>query len=347
MFRLALLALPLTLSATACGVSRVYPYAPETFNCPDTMVLGWAAVGGGVDGGAGQATTGGGDSPPVIVRDVDRLTAELQRLEPAVILLDGMLTTTATVKMTLDKDLPGGNKTLIGMGASSGLTGAGLDLSYAGNVILRNLKISKVYVGEGDAITILASHNIWIDHCDLSSDRADTTSGYDGLVDITHGSSNVTISWTLFHDHKDASLVGHSSDATQMAEDEALSVTYHHNRFLNVNSGPRVRWGTAHVFNNHFQNVTAFGVVSESTAAVLVDHNVFDDDVALPIATTYQDPIPGTMTEMTDRFPAGFVADIIRAAPPVGVPYSSTPDSVETVPPIISFCAGTGKINLQ
>jgi pectate lyase len=249
--------------------------------------------------------------------------------------------------MTLDKDLPGGNKTLIGMGASSGLTGAGLDLSYAGNVILRNLKISKVYVGEGDAITILASHNIWIDHCDLSSDRADTTSGYDGLVDITHGSSNVTISWTLFHDHKDASLVGHSSDATQMAEDEALSVTYHHNRFLNVNSGPRVRWGTAHVFNNHFQNVTAFGVVSESTAAVLVDHNVFDDDVALPIATTYQDPIPGTMTEMTDRFPAGFVADIIRAAPPVGVPYSSTPDSVETVPPIISFCAGTGKINLQ
>ena len=75
------------------------------------------------------------------------------------------------------------------MGANSGLTGAGLDLSYADNVIVRNLKISKVYVGEGDAITILASHNIWIDHCDLSSDRGRHHPGYDGLVDITHGSS--------------------------------------------------------------------------------------------------------------------------------------------------------------
>ena len=55
------------------------------------------------------------------------------------------------------------------MGASSGLTGAGLDLSYGDNVILRNLKISKVYVGEGDAINAAASHHIWIDHCDLSA----------------------------------------------------------------------------------------------------------------------------------------------------------------------------------
>ena len=362
MFRLALLALPLALTATACGVARVYPYAPGTGGtagtggtggtggpdtCPDTTALGWAAVAGGVDGGTGQVTTGGGDSPPVIVRDIDRLTAELQRLEPAVILLDGMFTTTTTVKLTLDKDLRGGNKTLIGMGDSSGLTGAGLDLSYGDNVILRNLKISKVYVGEGDAITILGSHHIWIDHCDLSSDRDDTTSGYDGLVDITHGSSHVTVSWTLFHDHKDATLVGHSSNVLQMAEDAALSVTYHHNLFLNVNSGPRVRWGTAHVFNNHFQNVGSFGVVSESAAAVLVDHNVFDGPLTLPVATTYQDLMSGTMTETTDKFPAGFVPDIIRAAPPIGVPYSYAPDSVETVPAIISFCAGTGKIKLQ
>ncbi len=311
------------------------------------MALGWAAVAGGVDGGTGQATTGGGDSPPVIVRDVDRLTAELQRLEPAVILLDGMLTTTETIKLTLDKDLRGGNKTLIGMGDSSGLTGAGLDLSYGDNVILRNLKISKVYVGEGDAITILGSHHIWIDHCDLSSDRADTTSGYDGLVDITHGSSNVTVSWTLFHDHKDATLVGHSSNAMQMAEDAALSVTYHHNLFLNVNSGPRVRWGTAHVFNNHFQNVTSFGVVSESAAAVLVDHNVFDDDVTLPIATTYQDPMSGTMTETTRQVPHRLRP---RHHPRRASGHASRmrprPIPSRRVPPIVSFCAGTGKIKL-
>jgi pectate lyase len=346
-----LLALIATLAATAvaCGDAKLYPYVKPTIEpipCEDTALYGWAAVGGGADGGAAQTTTGGGNSQPVVVRDVDRLTAELQRLEPGVIYLEGMLTTTATIKVTLDKDLRGGNKTLIGMGDNSGLTGAGLDLSYADNVILRNLKISKVSVGEGDAITILASHYIWIDHCDLSSDRDDTISGYDGLVDITHGSSNITISWTRFHDHKDATLVGHSSDVTQMEEDAALSVTYHHNLFLNVNSGPRVRWGTAHVFNNYFQTVTSFGVVSESAAKVQVDHNVFADDVGLAIATTYQDPTSGTMTEMTNEFPAGFVPDIIRAAPPISLPYSPMPDSVNSLAFLVSECAGTGKVNL-
>jgi pectate lyase len=183
------------------------------------------------------------------------------------------------------------NKTLIGVGANSGLTGAGLDLSYSDNIIVRNLKISKVFVGEGDAITILQSHHIWIDHCDLSSDRADTLTGYDGLVDITHGSSYITVSWTQFHDHGDTTLVGHSSDPTQQAEDSALSVTYHHNLFLRVNSGPRIRFGNGHVFSNHFQDVTAFGVASESGATVLVEQNLFDV-VMQPITTAYSDPRP-------------------------------------------------------
>ena len=233
------------------------------------------------------------------------------------------------------------------MGASSGLTGAGLDLSYADNVIVRNLKIAKVSFGEGDAITLLASHHVWIDHCDLSSDRNDTTSGYDGLVDITHGSSFVTVSWTAFHDHKNTSLVGHTADVTQMQEDAALSVTYHHNLFLNVNSGPRIRFGTAHLYSNHFQTVSPFGIASESFATVWVDHNVFED-VVLPITTSYQDPNPGTMLEMSNRYPAGFVPDIVRpsTAPPA-LPYSYSPDSAESSSAIVGACAGTGKINFQ
>ena len=39
------------------------------------------------------------------------------------------------------------------------------------NVILRNLKISKVLAEAGDAIGIQASSQVWVDHVDLSSDQ--------------------------------------------------------------------------------------------------------------------------------------------------------------------------------
>ena len=351
MSRSLFLAFSLTLAAGACGEARLYPYLPEqggTVTCPDTMV-GYAAVGGEADGGVAQATNGGKDStmPPITVRDVASLTDELQKLAPRIIYLDGMLATTETIKVTPDKDFRGGNKTLIGMGANSGLTGAGLDLGYSDNIIIRNLRISKVSVGEGDAITILQSHHIWIDHCDLSSDRADALTGYDGLVDITHGSSYITVSWTQFHDHGDTTLVGHSSDPTQLAEDAALSVTYHHNLFLRVNSGPRIRFGNAHVFSNHFQDVTAFGVASESMAYVFVQANLFDA-LPLPITTAYQDPTPGTMREESNSFPPGFTVDIAAPPMPYVFPYTWSPDAADSVSAIVSQCAGTGKmINFQ
>jgi pectate lyase len=351
---LTALAGALAVSALACGDAKLYPYVrikpPD--NCSGTdVMLGFAAVASsGTDGGAGAGpTTGGGDLPAVPVNRIEDLLTELHRPEPRVILLDGMLTAPDTIKVTPDKDVRGGNKTLIGVGVNSGLTGAGLDLGYSDNVIVRNLKIAKVSVGEGDAITILDSHHIWIDHCDLSSDREDTTAGYDGLVDITHGSSFVTVSWTLFHDHKDTSLVGHTPnpDPMQQAEDEGLSVTYHHNGFFKVNSGPRVRWGTAHVANNHFDDVTSFGIVSDSAAIVFVDSNMFEDNVNTmnAVTTSYGDPIPGTMLESGDRFPSGFRLDIMRptVAPPP-LPYSYNADMPATVSAIVPYCAGTGKL---
>lgn len=341
------LAATLTMTAAACGQSIVYPYEPigATVTCPTSMV-GYAAVADSdADGGVAQATNGGNDStePPVTVNNVADFVAEVQGPAARVIFLDGMLAPTETIKVTLDKDVPGGNKTIIGVGASSGLTGAGLDLSYSSNVIIRNLKISKVSIGEGDAITLLASHHVWIDHCDLSSDRNDTTSGYDGLVDITHGSSFITVSWTQFHDHKDTSIVGHTDNVAQMAEDSALSVTYHGNLFFNVNSGPRIRFGRAHLFSNHFQNVTEFGVASESYAAVFVERNVFDG-VSVPITTMFQDPIGGTMTESMNMFPPGSAHTVVAATPTLTAPYSYSPAPTDLVSATVSTCAGTGKI---
>lgn len=61
------------------------------------------------------------------------------------------------------------------------------------------MKISKVLADNGDAIAIQAASNVWVDHCDLSSDMDNGKDYYDGLCDVTHASNYVTISNTYFH----------------------------------------------------------------------------------------------------------------------------------------------------
>ena len=51
------------------------------------------------------------------------------------------------------------------------LNGVGLRVIDVSNVIIRNIKISKVLASAGDAIGVQAAHQVWIDHLDLSSDR--------------------------------------------------------------------------------------------------------------------------------------------------------------------------------
>jgi pectate lyase len=74
---------------------------------------------------------------------------------------------------------------------------------------------------DGDAITIFGSRNVWIDHNSLSSCA-------DGLVDVIHASSLVTISNNYFSDHDKVMLLGHS-DA--FPADSSMKVTVAFNRF--------------------------------------------------------------------------------------------------------------------
>jgi pectate lyase len=64
----------------------------------------------------------------------------------------------------------GSNKTILGQ-AGSALSGVGIRVLNVSNVIIRNVKISKVLAKAGDAIGVQASRKVWIDHVDLSSDR--------------------------------------------------------------------------------------------------------------------------------------------------------------------------------
>ena len=123
----AVLALAAALTV-ACGDAKLYPYTKKPVppaDCSD-MKLGFAAVASsGADGGVSEATTGGNGGQTMIVNRADMLTAALQSHDPLVIYLDGMLPLTETIKVTVDKTMRGGNKTLIGMGDSSGFTGRG------------------------------------------------------------------------------------------------------------------------------------------------------------------------------------------------------------------------------
>ncbi|KAJ2974664.1 hypothetical protein NUW58_g8583 [Xylaria curta] len=129
---------------------------------------------------------------------------------------------------------------------------------------------------------------------------------YDGLLDVTHGSDLVTISWNKFHDHVSSSLlappiyppfarfpteqdmaltdsslqwkgslVGHS-DSNSGEDKGKLHVTYHHNHFTNINSRlPSFRFGTGHVFSSCFENNPTSGINSRMGAQLLVEQNYF------------------------------------------------------------------------
>lgn len=334
LFALASLAAAGVAAGAGCGDARLYPLRRDTpgglVTCPTSMV-GYATMEGG--------TTGGGNASPVTVTTLAEFAAHAQSEVPAVIHVDALIPLDDKIRLK-------SNKTIVGVGSGSGFTGGGLDLTDASNVILRNLTIVKASGGvERDAITILRSRHVWVDHCDLSSELVGGK--YDGLVDITHASDWITVSWTALHDHRDSSLIGHSED--NAAEDTGhLTVTFHHNLFARLRSGPRVRFGSLHVFNNQFQDIVddqGFGVASESNAQTLVEQNNFQS-VALPITTTYKDAYGGSAWEVTNRYVSSGANDILTTPlPPLVPPYPYTPDLIDSVSVLVGLCAGVGTID--
>ncbi len=149
----------------------------------------------------------------------------------------------------------------------------GFFLARAQNIIIRNVYIIMPKADNGaDGISMQKSNKVWVDHCTFES--VNQTSDYeDGSCDVTHGTSNVTISWNHFIKTQKTSLVGHSDSETG---DVAIKATYHHN-FFDVSSSrhPRVRYGTVHVYNNYFKQVSTYGVGSAMGAKVLVEANNF------------------------------------------------------------------------
>ncbi|KAI3317048.1 polysaccharide lyase family 1 protein [Xylariaceae sp. AK1471] len=226
----------------------------------DACPVGYCTLNGGTTGGAGGTTT--------TVSNLASFTAAVQAEGKAVILVSGSLTGAVKVNVT-------SNKSIIGKTGSS-LTGIGLTILGQSNVIIRNLKSSKVLAEYGDVVTVQKSSNIWIDSCDFSSDLDHDKDYYDGLIDIVHASEWVTVSNSYLHDHWKGGLVGHSSD--NGAEDTGhLHVTYYGNWWDNINSRtPMYRFGTGHVFNSYFTNEGDTVINTRDSAQMLIESSVWE-----------------------------------------------------------------------
>ncbi|KAG6883625.1 hypothetical protein C0992_008276 [Termitomyces sp. T32_za158] len=203
----------------------------------DVATVGYATLNGG--------TTGGSGGPTTTVTTLDALTSAVSGDSKKIVIISGTITGDTVVKI-------GSNTSVLGARGSS-LNGVGLRVLNENNVIIRNVKISKVLASAGDALGIQASHQVWVDHCDLSSDRDHDKDFYDGLLDLTHGITGVTVTNCKLHDHWKAVLIGHSDNNEE--EDTPITVTLALNDWSNLNSRtPSIRFGHGHIFNNVFDD---------------------------------------------------------------------------------------------
>jgi pectate lyase len=280
-------------------------------------LAGWATQGGG--------TTGGGNASPVTVTTSSALTSAMQSSSAAVIRVSGSIAISGMQKVA-------SNKTIIGVGSSAAITGGGLNVSNASNVIIRNINFRN---WSDDAINVQYSTRVWLDHNTFSN-------GYDGALDVKRASDYVTVSWNKFIDHDKTMLLGHSDD--NGGEDRGkLRVSYHHNWFAGTNQRhPRVRFGNpVHVYNNYYANVGSYGVASTMEAGVLVEGNYFENTED-PFHRGEGSSPAANLVARNNHFVNSGSGDAGGSVK--SIPYSYTLDSASSVKSSVSSGAGTGRI---
>ncbi|MEH1168701.1 family 16 glycoside hydrolase [Micromonospora sp. CPCC 205539] len=304
---------------------------------PGAPPIGFASV-----NALGQnGTTGGAGGPTVTVDTAAELLTAIGTAGPLNIRVSGVIA------------LPGpmhdvtSDKTIVGVGASSGITGGGLNIGLpvstatsppanaVHNVIVRNLNFRNTV---DDAINVqMFSHHIWLDHNDLAY-------GYDGLIDIKRGASYVTVSWNHTHHHTKNMLLGHD-DSNAAQDTNYLKVTYHHNWFDRTpQRNPRVRFGEpVHVLNNYFVYNTDVGVACQLNSGCVVEGNYFED-VEVPWSISYagaKGRLIARNNVLAGTSEPGDAGGSVQE-PSIYYPYTVTDPS--TIKSVVTAGSGTGKL---
>ncbi|WP_285549161.1 pectate lyase family protein [Actinoplanes regularis] len=308
-----------TAGVLAAGTGLVVAQSGPAF-AAESSPVGFASLNGG--------TTGGSSSTVVTVTSASALKSALSSSTSQTVRISGLITISGMYSVA-------SNKTVIGVGSSSGITGGGFNLSGVKNVIIRNLVFKNA---SDDSINVQESTtNVWIDHNDLSN-------GYDGLIDIKRGSDYITVSWNHLHNHDKSMLLGHSDDNSSQDLGH-LRVTYVHNWFDGTNQRhPRVRFANpVHVLNNYYSNIGSYGVASTENAGVYVERNYFEN-VANPTVTQTGDSDSGNLKVLNNYKVNSGTEQVRNGASVAAIPYSYTPEANSSVKATVTAGAGTGKI---
>lgn len=164
--------------------------------------------------------------------------------------------------------------TLEGIGDDAVFDGWGLRIKNASNIEVRNVGTMNCDSGEGDNISLQQDNDyVWVHHCDFFYGHAggdsDQAKG-DGALDCKL-STYVTFSYNHFWDSGKSNLLGLKENTTQ-----GYYISYHHNWYDHSDSRhPRVRFYSAHVYNNYYDGNAKYGVGSTKGSSVFVEKNYF------------------------------------------------------------------------
>ncbi len=164
--------------------------------------------------------------------------------------------------------------TLEGIGEDATLYGYGIRIKNATNVEIRNIAVMLTDSDEGDSIGLQQENDhVWVHNCDFfygePGSDSDQVKG-DGALDCKK-STYVTFSYNHFFDTGKSNLLGLSEDTT-----DGLYITYHHNWYDHSDSRhPRIRFYSAHVYNNYYDGNSKYGVGACLGSSVLVEGNYF------------------------------------------------------------------------
>ncbi|KAK4159898.1 pectin lyase fold/virulence factor [Cladorrhinum sp. PSN259] len=211
------------------------------------------------------ATIGGWGATYTTVRTADEFASAVSGKQEGVIIVEGNITSAEPRTIEV-----GSSKSIVGAPESS-LSGISLLLSGSGNVILRNLKLVDPAPGYF-AISLNAARSVWVDHCDLSGDEVPY------LLSIINGTDYVTVTHNKFYSHVSqpfpAVNVGHVGENVDNAK-QKLHITFARNYFSGVQKAIDFRYGTGHIFNSYFENLTQ-GVDITDAGQVFIEGSVFD-----------------------------------------------------------------------
>ncbi|KAM0948998.1 putative pectate lyase [Dioscorea sansibarensis] len=120
---------------------------------------------------------------------------------------------------------------------------------------------------DGDAIRLVQASKVWIDHNTFSNSE-------DGLLDVTRGSTGITVSNNWFKDHDKVMLLGHD-DAFLLDKNMKVSLLF--NRFgPNCNQRmPRARHGYVHVANNLYDGWGLYAIGGSMSPTIRSEGNLY------------------------------------------------------------------------